>query len=93
MRLRWTEEALKDLGRLRFFLRKRNPDAAARAGAKIRAAVRALMRTPELGRVGEDDDLRRLVVPFGSSGYVILYRLSEEEVVIARLWHGREERE
>jgi plasmid stabilization system protein ParE len=93
MRFRWSEEAIRDLARLRTFLRKHNPGAAARAGEKIRAAAQGLERLPELGWANEEEDVRQLVVPFGASGYVIQYRVQDEEAVVARVWHGRENRE
>jgi hypothetical protein len=33
-----------------------------------------------------------LVVPFGSSAYIIRYVVEGRIVVVARLWHGRERR-
>lgn len=92
MRVRWSEEAIRDLARLRTFLRKQNPGAATRAGEKIRAAAQGLESLPALGRANEEDDLRRLVVPFGASAYVIRYRVQDDEAVVARVWHGREDR-
>jgi len=92
MRVRWSEEAIRDLARLRTFLRKRDPGAAARAGEKIRSAALGLAKLPELGRMDEEL-FRQLVVPFGASGYVIQYRVQGEEAVVAREWHGREVRE
>ena len=40
-------------------------------------------------------DVRELIVPFGQSNYVLryAYRAQTEEVIVLRIWHGREERE
>jgi hypothetical protein len=39
--------------------------------------------------------LRELIVPFGRSAFVLRYTLLPEidEIVIVRIWYGREERE
>lgn len=91
MRIRWSPEARRDAARLTTFLRKQSPDVAHRLMLRIVNATDSLADAPSLGRsVG--DDLRQLIVPFGSSGYVIYYRVLDQDVFIARLWHGREER-
>ncbi len=62
--------------------------AAARA---IRSAVEALARHPLIGRpVG--GQLRELVISFGRTGYVALYRFvpARDEVRILALRHQRE---
>jgi hypothetical protein len=33
-----------------------------------------------------------LIVPFGRDGYVFLYRVEPKAVVVARIFHGREQR-
>jgi plasmid stabilization system protein ParE len=33
-----------------------------------------------------------LVVPFGSGAYIVRYRVDRDKVVIARIFHGREDR-
>ena len=92
MRVRWTDEAIVDLERLHSFLLGQNPEAAARAGERILSAACKLESTPGLGRPVEDEYHRELLIFFGASGYVIRYRVEGEEVVIARIWHGREAR-
>jgi plasmid stabilization system protein ParE len=48
---------------------------------------------PGRGRPGGEKALRELVVPFGSGAYVVRYAaLSGDEIVIIRIWHGREMR-
>jgi len=92
MRVRWTNEAIIDLERVHSFLLGLNPEAAARAGERILSTACMLESTPGLGRPVEDEECRELLVPFGASGYLIRYRVEGEEVVIARVWHGREQR-
>jgi plasmid stabilization system protein ParE len=93
MRVLWLPEAVRDLERLREFLKPKNPAAMARATARVRLATAALADRPQLGRAVEGaPGLRDLVVPFGGGAYLLRYRVDPEAVVIARVWHGREER-
>lgn len=49
------------------------PDAAIKAVAAIRSAVSMLSSHPLIGRIATGD-YRELVISFGRSGYVALYR-------------------
>lgn len=91
--LRWTPEALRDLARLRDFIGSKNPAAARRAAERILQAAAVLRERPELGRVVEDEAWRELLAPAGRTAYVLRFRFDEDAVVIARVWHGREERD
>ncbi len=91
--LRWAPDALRDLARLRDFLGSKNPVAAERAAGRIQQAAATLRERPELGRLVEDEDWRELLAPAGRSAYVLRYRIDEDAVVIARVWHSREDRE
>ena len=90
--LRWAPDAVRDLARLRDFLGPKNAAAAARAAERILQAVATLREQPELGHVVEDEDWRELLVPAGRIAYVLRYRIDEDAVVIARVWHSREDR-
>jgi len=92
-RLLWLPGAVGDLARLRDFLEPRNSIAAERAAARLRHAAASLMDQPELGRSVEDaPSLRDLVVSFGAGVYILRYRIDPDAIVIARVWHSREER-
>jgi len=73
----------------------RNPSAAQRAVAAIANAVRSLDLFPQRGRQSGAADMRELVVPFGRSAYIVRYAILTEadEIVILRVWHGREQRD
>jgi plasmid stabilization system protein ParE len=90
-----SEAAAADLARLQLFLADKNPDAARRAVAAIIAAVQSLDIFPERGRPSGAPHVRELIVPFGRHGYVLRYAFREEadELVVLRVWHGREARE
>lgn len=94
MKLIVSRAALDDLARLREFLAGRNPVAAQRAVSIIAEAIDSLALHAERGRPSALEGIRELIVPFGRSAYVICYLLdsSRQEIVIMRLWHGREAR-
>jgi plasmid stabilization system protein ParE len=87
-------DAVEDIERLRAFLDQKNPDAARRALALIWKALDRLQEFPDLGMRTGDADIRQIVVRFGSSGYIVRYvALPENEnILITRIWHGRESR-
>lgn len=93
--LMFSPTALRDLERLRAFLRTKNLQAAREATRKVLMALQALEEHPELGRTVEDraPDYRELVIPFGRDGYIVAYRYVEDKVLVLGLWHQRENRE
>jgi plasmid stabilization system protein ParE len=59
----------------RRFLAEKNPLASLRAGQLIEHQFSLRETGAEIGRPLDDyPDLRELVIPFGESGYVALYR-------------------
>jgi plasmid stabilization system protein ParE len=87
--------ALADIERLHAFLVPKSPAAAGRAATALIDAVQSLAVLPERGRPSGTPNMRELIVPFGRSAYVLRYSHSAQadEVVVHRIWHGREERE
>jgi plasmid stabilization system protein ParE len=73
------------------FLRDKNPDAALSAVEAIQSAVNNLAAHPLVGRRVESE-LRELIISYGHSGYVALYRfvVSRGEVRILAIRHQRE---
>jgi plasmid stabilization system protein ParE len=84
--------AIRDLQRLRNFLRPRSADAARRAGDAIRQGVKILGAHPRLGRMVDDlpDEFREWLIDFGDSGYVVRYRIDEAAVTILAIRHQKE---
>ena len=69
------EGAAEGLERCRSFLAVKAPDAARRAGQAIERQFLLLETAPDIGRpFHETPELRELVIAFGDSGYVALYR-------------------
>lgn len=94
MKLIVSRAAAVDLERLHSFLAKKNPAAPTRAAKILASAIQSLDTMPERGRLSGLPNTRELIVPFGHSAYVLRYTYSSEnrEVVVLRVWHGREAR-
>jgi len=88
-----TEGAVRGLEVCRNFLVQKNPEAARRAAQAIVKQFDLLTEYPVMGRPLDDHpELRELLVPFGESGYVALYRYGEAEdtVYILAFRHQKE---
>ena len=90
----FSPDSLSDIDRVREFLDINNPEAAKRAMRVIFAALDTLLEFPELGHATSDADIRQIIVRFGAAGYVVRYTILPEtgDVLVLRLWHGREAR-
>lgn len=70
-----TEGAAQGLEHCRQFLATKNPFAGRRAAQLIERQFALLETTPDIGKPLPDfPELRELVIPFGDSGYMTLYR-------------------
>ncbi|NMM36019.1 MAG: type II toxin-antitoxin system RelE/ParE family toxin [Glaciimonas sp.] len=87
--IKYAPGAIRDLQRLREFLRPKNPVAAKRAAETIMKAVQMLGLQPQIGRPVEDmpEDYREWPIDFGDSGYVARYRFDGEVVTILAVRH------
>lgn len=70
----YSARALEHLERAFEFLAENDPTTAATAAAAIQSAVASLAEHPLIGR-RIHGEVRELVISFGKSGYVALYRL------------------
>ena len=73
------------------FLRDKHPAAAQDAVSAIQSAIDNLSAHPLIGRRIEGE-LRELVISYGHTGYVAIYRfvVSQDEVRILAIRHQRE---
>jgi len=87
----YSARSLQDIERAFQFLRKENPAAALDAVAAIQSAVENLAAHPLIGRRLEGE-LRELIISYGRTGYVALYRfvVGQDQVRILALRHQRE---
>ncbi|TBL58059.1 type II toxin-antitoxin system RelE/ParE family toxin [Hafnia paralvei] len=86
--------AQRDLQRLQDFLKTKNRLAARKAGEVIIRAIQQLKTQPDMGRPVPFLPLeyQELVIGFGDSGYVMLYRHDREmdRIVIVTVRHQKE---
>jgi toxin ParE1/3/4 len=82
----------RDLDRLAAFLVPMSERAARARSKQIREKLRSLAETPFIGRQGPDPNMRELVMRFGKSTYVARYRVTDDAIVVLRIWHGLEDR-
>jgi plasmid stabilization system protein ParE len=94
------EEAVVDLQRLEDFaiereLASETPDwtTPQRALDAIREGMRLLSWSPYSCRKAElgNGRSRELIVPFGSAGYIVLFEIVGDDVVVGAVRHQREE--
>lgn len=88
-----TEGAAQGLERCRRFLATKAPEAARRAAQAIERQFLLLETTPDIGRpFPEAPELRELVIAFGDSGYVALYRHepADDAVYVLAFQHQKE---
>jgi plasmid stabilization system protein ParE len=88
-----TERAVQGMERCRSFLEEKNPNASKGAAQVIGYHFSLLETKPEIGRPLDDlPELRELIIPFGDSGYVTLYRLEKGDdfVYILAFRHQKE---
>lgn len=88
-----TEGAAIGLERCRQFLASKAAEAAGRAGQAIERQFLLLEKAPDIGRpLPETPELRELVIEFGDSGYVTLYRHepADDAVYVLAFRHQKE---
>lgn len=85
-----TPGALDDLDRLDRFLREKNPSAADRMLGAFEAAFTRLAENPFDSPSIARTVLRARMIHFGKGGYVCLYEVRDHTILVARLFHSRE---
>lgn len=87
----YSKRALDHIERAFAYPSEKAPDAAQNDVTAIQSAVDNLAAHPLIGRRSEGD-LRELIISYGRSGYVALYRfvISADEVRILAIRHQRE---
>jgi len=87
----YSRNAITNLERVFAFLLEQDPQAAIASATAIREAVELLANHPMIGRRVEGE-IRELVISFGKTGYVALYRFlpMREEVRILAIRPQRE---
>ncbi|MBA3879870.1 MAG: hypothetical protein C0500_09160 [Sphingobium sp.] len=86
-RLIWSEASLRDIHDIDEFLMADNPMAAARIAKAIRATVLRLVDYPRIGRALNE---KFRVLGVRTTPYLIIYRLRDGALEIARVRHASE---
>jgi toxin ParE1/3/4 len=90
MQVRWSEPAADDLGEIRRYIERDNPDAAQRVAMTIYDGCGSLAEMPHRGRKGNRPGTREMV--FHGVPYIVVYRVRNDAVVILRILHGAQDR-
>ena len=89
----WSARASQDIDKHYNYLALRNEGVAKKAAQAILQTANGLEQNPYKGVVIEKQaGLRKLPVFFGKYGYVIHYAVIVDEIVILRIYHGRQNR-
>ncbi len=92
MNLIYSEQAVKDLQRLRDFIAEHNPNAAQRISQQFLERLGNLILFPRMGvpvrSAPDPESVRDLIL----GDYVIRYSCHLETIVVLRMWHHPEER-
>ncbi|PYB77074.1 type II toxin-antitoxin system RelE/ParE family toxin [Rhizobium wuzhouense] len=92
--IKYTQDVLDDLDRLYTYLVQYDLALAERAYVAVQLAISSLERLPLIHRMakGGDPMMREMVVAFGTTGYVVLYRIvSDDLLTVAAIRHQRED--
>lgn len=92
LKLVWSPYALLGVQRAYRFLAEKDRDAAKAAAGIIRKQAAILKKFPNAGRPAEDLDPehRELLIPFGVSGYVLVYEIYAEIILVLAVRHQKE---
>ncbi|MDL2226631.1 type II toxin-antitoxin system RelE/ParE family toxin [Deltaproteobacteria bacterium OttesenSCG-928-M10] len=90
--LKWTENSLRGVQKVYRFLAQYDLEAAKAAVKTIQNKAAILKRHPEAGRPADDLDPehRELVIPFGASGYVLIYEVHQDYILVLAVKHQKE---
>jgi toxin ParE1/3/4 len=92
LKLMWSPYALLGVRRAYRFLADKDMEAAKRAAETIRKQAAVLKKFPNAGRPADDLDPehRELIIPFGGSGYVLVYEVNEQGILVLAVRHQKE---
>lgn len=85
MKLIWTDQALSDLEEIEAFTANDNPRAGSLVAKQVYRETFVLRRNPYLGRVGQVDGTRELVIQ--RYPYLALYEVVSEGVRVLSVFH------
>lgn len=86
----YTDEAIKDLQRLREFIARNNPVAASRVASNLVSRVKLLAEFPQIGTPVNQAPNPESIRDMFFDKYVVRYSVHPDTVIILRIWHGLE---
>jgi addiction module RelE/StbE family toxin len=89
VRVRWLRSGLRSLQKVSAFIAADNPLAASRVINTVHDRAALLAANPKLGRAGRFPGTRELIL--GDLPFIIVYRLTRDELQILRLLHTSQE--
>jgi toxin ParE1/3/4 len=89
MEVRWSPQAAEDLERIAQRILRDNPAAAREVVETLYNGITNLKTFPNRGRAGRIEGSRELVFP--SLPYIVVYRLKDQAVEIARIYHAAQD--
>jgi toxin ParE1/3/4 len=84
--IRWSPEAADDFEHIINYIREQNPSAASRVARSIYERISSLESFPNSGRIGRVESTRELVM--APLPFIVVYRVKNTVVEIARILHG-----
>lgn len=90
--LKWSDNAIRGVQKAYRFLAERDRETAMAAARTIKKHASLLARFPEAGRPADDLDPehRELIIPFGATGYVLIYEAGLDFILILAVKHQKE---
>jgi toxin ParE1/3/4 len=90
--VKWLPQAIEDVRRVYKFLASKNIEAASAAAMAILKHAEILEVHSNAGRPAADlePEHRELVIPFGASGYMLLYEIENDNVLVLTVRHRKE---
>ena len=82
--------ARRDMLRFERSLSRHSPQAALRMFNLVTGRILSLAEQPLKGI--EREHGRELFIKFGKSAYVIRYRVTDDSVIVTRVWHSLQDR-
>ena len=89
--VRYLRSAEADLERIGAFLKQETEDRAERAIDRLERGLANLCAFPEMG-VAVAGGLRQMVIRDHWNAFVVRYRVTDDAILVTRIWHGLEDR-
>lgn len=90
MRIRWTPPAAADMQAISDYLKDHRPQYRQPTVRRLYERIRALKDAPYMGKPGTIEGTRELL--FTPLPYIVVYRVSGQDIEIWRIYHTSQDR-